>query len=124
MLTDNKKQILVIEDDRDIRESIVELLEYEQFDVISAVNGQEGLALLRSGAKPNLILLDLMMPVMDGFQFRKEQSNSPEFSNIPVIIMTADGHVEAKKDLVGAVNFIRKPLSIDSALEVINQALA
>lgn len=118
-----KKKILVVEDDRDIRESMVELLEYENFEVISATNGKAGIDLLRSGVKPDLILLDLMMPVMDGFQFRVEQIKSPELSQIPVIIMTADGHMESKGELVGTVSIIRKPLNIDSTISVIRQTL-
>lgn len=67
------KQILVVEDDTSIRELLVELLESEGYVVSSAVNGLEGIKYLQSQQTPDLILIDLMMPVMDGYSFRSEQ---------------------------------------------------
>src|SRR5438046_2792257 len=85
-------KILVVEDDPYIRESIQELLELESYTVACAANGKEALDYLEKigNGLPQLILLDLMMPVMDGFEFRRQQVTSPVLSKIPLIVMSAD----------------------------------
>jgi CheY-like chemotaxis protein len=118
----NQHKILVIEDDEDIRESLKELLEDSGYEVVCMSNGQHGLDHLRSGqVPPKLILLDLMMPVMDGHTFRVEQKNDPKLASIPVVIMTADGQVAAKKASADAQAFLRKPVNIDTVLEVVSR---
>ncbi|MFL6646633.1 MAG: response regulator, partial [Sulfurifustaceae bacterium] len=82
--------VLVIEDDADIRGCVVEALEGEGYTVVTAENGQEGIDSLRNAARlPDLIILDLMMPVKDGVEFRMEQQAEPRWKDIPVIVMTA-----------------------------------
>lgn len=117
------KRIFVIEDDLHIRESLTELLEIEGFSVFSAINGQDALDKLRSGERADLILLDLMMPVKDGFQFRAEQEIDPEMSKIPVIIMSANGSISASKELGMVAHYLNKPIDLDALLESINRFL-
>jgi CheY-like chemotaxis protein len=118
------KHILVVEDDRDIRESVIEVLEDEGYVVSAASDGQQALALLRSGAaRPHLVLLDLMMPVMNGFQFRDEQRKDPALAHIPVVVITADVNARAKAEGLGAAGFIQKPVKIQPLLDVIEQHL-
>lgn len=119
----SSKRIFVIEDDLHIRESLTEVLEIEGYDVFSAVNGQEALDILRSGEKADLILLDLMMPVKDGFQFKAEQENDPLISHIPVIIMSANGNMSAKKELGVVKEFLKKPIDLDALLATITRYL-
>jgi CheY-like chemotaxis protein len=119
----SSKRIFVVEDDLHIRESLTEVLEIEGFDVFSAVNGQDALDILRSGQKADLILLDLMMPVKDGFQFKAEQEVDPLIQNIPVIIMSANGNMSAKKELGTVKEFLKKPIDLDALLETINKYL-
>lgn len=119
----NSKRIFVVEDDLHIRESLTEVLEIEGFNVVSAVNGQEALDMLRNGEKPDLILLDLMMPVKDGFQFKAEQEVDPIMSKIPVIIMSANGNMSAKKELGLVKDYLKKPIDLDSLLSTINRSL-
>jgi CheY-like chemotaxis protein len=84
--------VLVIEDDDDLREALSELLWEEGYTVSQAANGQEALLALRSGGtRPRLILVDLMMPVMDGWEFCAEQMKDPELSAIPVGVISALG---------------------------------
>lgn len=117
-----KKRILVVEDDRPILAALVELLDEEGYKVIGAGNGQEALEYLVQAAElPHLILLDLMMPVLDGIQFRAEQKKNPNIAGIPVVLMTADAHFESKKSLIEAKHYLRKPLDIENLLEVIKQ---
>jgi len=113
------KRVLVVEDDLDIRESISELLTDVGYHVVSAGNGSEALELLKKGERPHLILLDLMMPVLDGFGFRQEQLKDSNWASIPVIVMSADGNVDTKQARIGAVSYIRKPLDIDRFLKAI-----
>jgi CheY-like chemotaxis protein len=114
--------ILIIEDDEDIRESLKELLEDEGYSVASSGNGREALEYLRSTTElPHLILLDLMMPVMDGYAFRAEQKSDETISKIPVIVMSADVRAEAKAAELQAVEIARKPLGIKAILELIHR---
>lgn len=117
------KRIFVIEDDLHIRESLTEVLEIEGFNVFSAVNGQEALDILRQGERADLILLDLMMPVKDGFQFKQEQDQDPDLSNIPVIIMSANGNLTAKNELIGVKDYLKKPIDLEALLKTINKNL-
>jgi len=75
--------VLVVEDDRDVRESLVAVLEDAGYRVMSAADGRAALDLLRAGPRPAVILLDLMMPVMDGFEFRAEQVRDPSLADVP-----------------------------------------
>jgi CheY-like chemotaxis protein len=113
-------QILIIEDDRSISEALSELLQSEGYSVVTAFNGQEGLDLLvKSPVLPRVILLDLMMPVKDGFQFRDEQLRNPKIAGVPVVVMSADGHVQEKKARIGALDYIRKPVDVETYLKVV-----
>lgn len=116
------KQILIIEDDRSISDALCELLESEGYSVQCAFNGQEGLDALQ-GARtlPCVILLDLMMPVKDGFQFRNEQLSNPKISSVPVVVMSADGHIQEKKARIGALEYIRKPVDVETYLKVVSR---
>jgi len=110
------KQILVVEDNDDIREAISEALELEGFSVETARNGKEGLAMLRKTTSPTLVLLDLMMPVMNGWEFLDAQKNDPQLREHRVITISAVDSsisVEDPSPLLtdGA---IRKPLSLES----------
>jgi CheY-like chemotaxis protein len=115
-----KCKIMVVEDDPDIARNIKALLEMEGYEVISAADGQlalEGLA--QTNQLPRLIILDLMMPVMDGFQFREAQLRDSRIANIPVAIMTADGHVDQKKMRTAANAALKKPAGIDDILRIV-----
>lgn len=113
--------ILLVEDDRDILEAMQDLLETEGHLVQCATNGQEALDLLRKSIHPKLILLDLMMPIKDGFQFRKEQIQDPNLAHIPVVIMSADGQIEKKLHQIGAHEYLKKPVDIDIVLETVKR---
>lgn len=113
------KRILVIEDDYAIREATKELLTDNGYEVIEASNGQEGIDYLKKGLVPDLILLDLMMPIKDGFQFRVEQESDPRLCKIPVIIMSADGHLDSKIQKTRATDHINKPIDIHVMLDKI-----
>lgn len=117
----SNKRIVVIEDDRDIRESITEVLETEGYQVTTASNGEEGLKILDTSARPGLILLDLMMPVKDGFQFWEDLSKLPELSTIPIVIMSAAGRMDEKRTRIPAREYLRKPIELDQLLTTVEK---
>jgi CheY-like chemotaxis protein len=103
--------VLVVDDDRDIRDSLIEMLEDHGYAAVGASNGVEALEVLRtSAASACLILLDLMMPVMDGREFREEQLKHPAWAAIPVIVISAYGDVEAQANAL-SLDYMRKPLA-------------
>lgn len=113
--------ILLVDDDKDLREVLSEALELEGYAVTSAENGLEALKHLRSTVaalpQPCLILLDLMMPVMDGRAFRDELLKDPKLMGIPVVLITAGGHQLAST--VVANGILHKPLRMETLLKVI-----
>jgi CheY-like chemotaxis protein len=115
------KRILVVEDDAATREALAMILGAEGFTVVGAANGQEALGLLRDVPRPDLILLDLMMPIMDGWQFRREQTLDPSLSAIPVVILSADGNVQQKAASLRAADYLQKPVDVENLLQVINK---
>jgi CheY-like chemotaxis protein len=120
-----KKRILVIEDDEGIRSGLQELLESEGYEVQLASDGKVGLDwLTQADPLPCLIILDLMMPVLDGFGFREAQEKEARLASIPVVIMTADGHIQAKRIRTRAADFIRKPVDIFDLLDKVGRLSA
>lgn len=113
------KKVLIIEDDHDIRETFRQLLEMEGYDVLTAANGKEGLDVLKREAQPGLILLDLMMPVMNGWEFLAVQKDDPKLANIPVVVVTAAG--KDKEGTVQTAGFIRKPVELEALLATVRQ---
>lgn len=113
------KRILVVEDDTSIRELLVELLESEGYEVSSAVNGLEGIRHLQNNLKPDLILIDLMMPVMDGYTFRTEQLKNDLWSTIPTVVMSAEANAKEKMKSFNITAFLSKPVELDTILKTV-----
>jgi CheY-like chemotaxis protein len=111
--------VLVVEDDVDAREAMKSALELHGYPVVTAADGSEALDQLRNGLKPCLILLDLMMPGMDGFQFVNEKRQDPRISGIPVVIYS--GHHDAKSNAarLGAEGYFQKPVDVQSLLSLV-----
>jgi len=107
---------LVVDDDRDIRESVQEILKDEGFEVATARNGVEALAYLRSSPPPVLVLLDLSMPVMDGATFCEEQQKDARLVSIPVIAFSAAANLAEKVRSMKVTGYLRKPLRLDDLL--------
>src|SRR6266498_5083823 len=89
MSSNNPCPVLIVEDDGDLREMMAQLLTLEGFQAASVANGREALEYLNQGARPHVILLDLMMPVMDGWEFRRRQQADPAVADVPVIVLSA-----------------------------------
>jgi len=106
------RPVLIIEDDIDSRVMMQTLLRLEGYAVVGAANGREGLAATRTSL-PCLILLDLMMPVMDGLEFRAEQTRDPAISHIPVVIVSARHDARTTASDLGAAACVGKPIDLD-----------
>ncbi len=109
---------LVIDDDLDIRETLREIIEAEGFPVKCASDGEEALALLAKGFRPGLIVLDLMMPVMSGWDFLMRLREMNGLVDVPVVVISASG---LRKLPNGATVLIRKPLELDAVLSLVNE---
>ena len=114
--------VLIVEDDLDVRESILEVLAENDFRAISASNGREGLETLRAGrGRPCVILLDVMMPVLDGHGFRAEQRRDPDLSSIPVVVLTAHASAEQTSREMQADGYLRKPVKLEALIKTIER---
>jgi len=112
--------VLIVEDDADLREMMAQLLSLEGFQSATVSNGREALEYLHNGhERPEVILLDLMMPVMDGWEFRRKQQADPGLADVPVIILSALDQSRAAD--VDAQAFLKKPLDFDRLLQLVRQ---
>jgi CheY-like chemotaxis protein len=112
--------ILIVDDDADIREALTELLTAEGYQVVAVANGQSALDQLQAGPRPTVIILDLMMPVMNGWDFRLQQQQDPALSAIPVIILTAtDLITDTVRAQFGDARFLTKPVDLDALLALV-----
>ncbi len=117
-VTARRVRVLVVEDDRDVRETVIEALEDQGYEADGAGDGAAALDVLRSGTElPTLILLDLMMPGMNGQQFREAQLADGTLDAIPVVLLSADASIEQKAATMQAAGFLRKPVRLAALLE-------
>lgn len=107
----------MVEDNRELRELVVELLESAGYQVSSAENGQQALAEAKS-RHPDLILLDLMMPVMNGWQFREKQLSEPDISGIPVVVLSAH------ENNLDVAEYLPKPFQVQAVLDAVHRHAA
>ena len=115
--------VLVVDDDRYVREATADLLEMEGYEVTVAEHGHAGLVLLGAGLRPAVIVLDLMMPMMNGWQFRCAQVRDPALADIPIVVTTA-GQVDMHRfgAVFGDAPLLRKPVDGDALLASIADA--
>lgn len=111
--------VLIVEDDPDTREMLGKFLELEGFHVETAANGQVALDKLENGVKACVIVLDLMMPVMDGWQFRRRQVEDARIAKIPTIIVSAAGRDRMAQ--VSADAYLAKPIDMDELLTRVSE---
>ena len=117
-------EILLIEDEADLRADLAYLLEDEGYRVRTAAHGAEALALLEGGARPAVILLDLMMPVMDGWETRARLRTTAALSNIPVVILSGVANDEEEIAALAVAAYVTKPITVPQLCAIIDRALA
>ena len=111
------KFVLIVDDDPSLLEVTSFVIESEGMAVETARNGEEALASLRAGRLPELVLLDLMMPVMNGWEFLEEVAKDPSLKVIPVVVLTAAGRAQVP----GTVEILRKPMDLRALLRVVER---
>lgn len=114
------EDLLVVDDDQEVREAICDVLADEGYSVGQARHGLEALARLARGPLPALIVLDLTMPVMDGYEFLERRDRDPVLATIPVVVVSAT--IDVRVDRFD-VTFLRKPIELDALLEVIRAGI-
>ncbi len=112
-------RVLVVDDELDIREAVTEVLSYEGHEVFTASDGAEALRKCLA-LQPDLVLLDLMMPGMNGWEFRSAQLRDSDIAEIPVVVLSALGRVST----IDALAFLPKPFGLDDLLELVRRAAA
>jgi CheY-like chemotaxis protein len=116
----SRQSVLIVDDDLDIREVLAETLEVRGFDVATAANGLDALRVLRSkSAQPSVILLDLMMPIMDGYGFLEERRLDPAIASIPLAIVTAGYGVDRDR-LGNGVDIVPKPFDVPRLVGILH----
>jgi len=114
--------VLIVDDDEDIRESMIDFLQDHGYAPVGATNGKDALDKLEGGlTEPCVIIMDLMMPVMDGLTFRDEQLRHPALAGIPVIVVSAFREAAAVVKDMDCVDLVAKPLDLDKLLRVVRQ---
>lgn len=116
--------VMIVEDDLDVREALAEILTDNGYSVVTVANGLQALAALKTGPCPSLILLDLMMPEMDGFAFRAAQQRSPLHAAIPVVVISAVRDVIPKASELEAAGALRKPVQLKALLDVVESLVS
>ena len=116
------RTVLVVDDDADAVDAIATVVEDAGYDVMRAANGREALQRLHdSQGRCDLILLDLLMPVMNGWDFRRRQRETPAFAHIPVFLMSAGAHLSVVRDELQATGCVPKPVDVAEILEVVKR---
>ena len=112
--------VLIVEDHADLREMLAVLLESEGFQVQTAANGKEALAVLQE-TRPSVILLDLMMPVMSGDEFRHRQLQDPAVADVPVICMTAAHDGPQRAERLEVTEYFQKPVDFEQLISAVRK---
>src|SRR5688572_15121472 len=120
-MTSAGHSVLVVEDDADIRDAVVGILELEGYSVVTAGNGAEALTQLRTGIRPCLVLLDLMMPVMDGWSFCQEAEKDDELARIPIVVVSALVRHDPRNARLRAVEHLTKPVDVAKLIAAVER---
>jgi CheY-like chemotaxis protein len=117
---DLSQWIFIVEDDEDIRIDLGELLTEEGYTVSSAADGREALEVLKAAAEPPcVILLDLMMPGMNGWQLRAELLKDPRLASVPIVLLSAASSLAQDAATLGAASYLPKPFQLSALLNAV-----
>ena len=125
-MQERSKKILTVDDDEDIRNSLRDMLEFEGFQTVWAKNGQVAIDYLMAVADhelPDLVLLDYMMPVMNGRDFCQAKSKIPRLAHIPVVMMTASGNLIKVMDNCDSEGYMSKPMDLNTVVKMVKHFL-
>ena len=111
--------VLIVEDDENIRDDLAQILSRKGYSIATAAHGADALAYLRASPPPCVVVLDLMMPVMDGWTLRLEMLKDLRLGAIPVVLVSGAGSLEKDARALGVVDFVSKPFRVSELLAVI-----
>jgi two-component system, cell cycle response regulator DivK len=122
---DNKKEILIIDDDSKNIFALSAVLKSKKYPCVSAMSADQGLKILSANKNIGVVLMDMMMPEMDGYEAIGKMKSNEELKNIPVIAVTAQAMVGDREKCVeaGADGYISKPVNVDELLRLINKLI-
>lgn len=113
--------VLIVDDDDDIREALAMVLARRGYGAEEAANGQLALERLAEGLQPNLILLDLMMPTMNGWEFIKAMRQDESLARIPIVVLTGHGKMVNNGPLAGTVDVLGKPIDLSRLFAILER---
>jgi CheY-like chemotaxis protein len=116
--------VMLVDDDPDIRETIQQILEEEGYAVTTAPDGEVALQRLGAGPLPRLVLLDLMMPVMDGREFLLRIAQEPRLGQIPIVLISSGRDARREATALGAAGYLAKPIELDLLLDSVQRWIA
>jgi CheY-like chemotaxis protein len=114
--------ILIVDDDEGVQQSLANLLRDEGYQVETVNDGRAALHRLEAGPRPSVILLDLMMPLMDGIEFRSRQLSDSRIANIPIIVMSASPTARRTAERLAAADCLPKPMSFDDLIRAVQNS--
>jgi CheY-like chemotaxis protein len=117
-------RVLVVDDDPDVRGAVADVLQDARCSVALAGNGREAIDALERGVAPELILLDITMPVMDGWAFLEWKRTRPELATVPTVVLSAARNIEQRTASLGAACRVAKPVTMRGLLEVVGRYCA
>ncbi len=118
-MPDRPPTVLLVEDEPDIRATLADCLQAQGYETVEAGDGRQALDRLRQGVRPDLIVLDLMMPVMDGWRFLARLARLPGGDRIPVVVATAATRSDPRVRRLSPAAFLFKPFGIDEFCETV-----
>jgi CheY-like chemotaxis protein len=116
------RALLVVDDDADLREALQDVLRDAGYEVLTAANGRQALEVLEKAPRPpGLVLLDMMMPVLDGAGFLRELHARPAGREIPVVVFSASAGAREESEQLGAQAYLRKPVDVETLLATVEK---
>jgi CheY-like chemotaxis protein len=115
------RQVLIVEDDPDLLGALASFLQSEGYNVECARHGLEALGRLRAGSRPAVILLDLMMPIMTGWEFRDAQRQDSELCHIPVVVVSGTNDSARHAAFLEADGYVQKPIPVETLIATLNR---
>jgi CheY-like chemotaxis protein len=116
-----ERPVLIVDDDHGVRGVLAQILEDEGHAVSTATNGRDALDKLHGSVTPCVILLDLMMPVMNGWEFMTQRQEERDIAAIPVVVISADQGARAKAEAIGAVDCLEKPIDLNRLIDTVDR---
>jgi CheY-like chemotaxis protein len=123
-MTDPRPTVLIVDDDAGIRRSLERLLAWEGYATAQAANGVEALAYLRDRPRPRVVLLDLMMPEMNGWEFMRAIATDPLLADVPIVLLSAHTNTQETADDMRVFGWLDKPIDLDRLIQTVEQACA